>query len=397
MKNPASTNGVDSLNSIDSDDSNLRKESPLNTSDENYSSSSNLNQSFRLINNCNTTNITPEDIIRHTESFFQNENENIYPENYFIAKPANMWIEEAKLRPIPNMLFSEFWYEGELCILFADTNLGKSILAVQIGNSICSGKPTVGFKQEAKMQGVLLFDFELSDKQFEIRYSNEFANHFIFDEKFMRVEINQDAPVPQDQTLEDYIISSLEQTIIQENIKVLIIDNITYLKNDNEKAKDALPLMKQLKALKKKYNLSILVIAHTPKRDLTKPITRNDLQGSKMLINFCDSAFAIGESNIDNTLRYIKQIKQRNTALMYGADNVCVCQLVKPSNFLMFEFIKCGKEWEHLKQHTENDIESLRQRVLELNQNGKSLRGIGLELGISYGKVHRILNDNKKS
>ena len=51
-----------------------------------------------------------------------------------------------------------------------------------------------------------------------------------------------------------------------------------------------------MKALKSKYGLSILVLAHTPKRDSGKPLGRNDLQGSKMIINFCDSAFAIGES-----------------------------------------------------------------------------------------------------
>ena len=59
----------------------------------------------------------------------------------FIRKTANEWIEEAKNKPAPKMLFSEFWHEGELCILFSDTNLGKTILAVQIADSIASGKP----------------------------------------------------------------------------------------------------------------------------------------------------------------------------------------------------------------------------------------------------------------
>lgn len=53
--------------------------------------------------------------------------------------------------------------------------------------------------------------------------------------------------------------------------------------------------MKQLKTLKNKYDLSLLILAHTPKRDLSKQLTRNDLQGSKMLINFCDSCFAIAK------------------------------------------------------------------------------------------------------
>src|SRR5690606_40367234 len=115
--------------------------------------------------------------------------------------------------------------------------------------------------------------------------------------------------------------------VLFRSAKILIIDNLTYLKNETEKAKDALPLMKHLKALKSKYGLSILALAHTPKRDLSKPITRNDLQGSKMLINFCDSSFAIGESFNDKHLRYIKQIKARNTEIIFDSENVGVCQI----------------------------------------------------------------------
>ena len=188
----------------------------------------------------------------------------------------------------------------------------------------------------------------------------------------------------------------MERSINETGAKVLIIDNLTYLKNETEKAKDALPLMKHLKALKNKYGLSILALAHTPKRDLSKPITRNDLQGSKMLINFCDSSFSIGESHSDKNLRYLKQIKQRNTEQIYDAENVCVCQIDKPFNFLLFEFVNFGKEWEHLKQHTENDKENLIERINELKQQNRSLREIGAELGISHQQVKRILDKQTK-
>ena len=73
-------------------------------------------------------------------------------------------------------------------------------------------------------------------------------------------------------TFEEFLNESIEQSIILHDAKVLIIDNLTYLKTETEKAKDALPLMKELKALKNKYGLSILALAHTPKRDLSKPI-----------------------------------------------------------------------------------------------------------------------------
>jgi len=334
-----------------------------------------------------------EEIKNEAEQLLRQGNEAKESKGLFTVKTASRWIEQAKTRPIPQMLFGEFWFEGELCILFADTNLGKSILAVQIGNSISRGEQIRGFKLETPKQSILYFDFELSDKQFETRYSINFEQHYNFDNNFLRVEINPDANIPEDQTFENYLNHSLERSITETGAKVLIIDNLTYLKNETEKAKDALPLMKHLKALKNKYGLSILALAHTPKRDLSKPITRNDLQGSKMLINFCDSSFSIGESHSDKNLRYLKQIKQRNTEQIYDAENVCVCQIDKPGNFLLFEFVNFGKEWEHLKQHTEKDKENLNEKVNELKQQGRSLREIGAELGISHMKVSRILKD----
>lgn len=54
--------------------------------------------------------------------------------------------------------------------------------------------------------------------------------------------------------------------------------------------------MMKLMNLKKQYGWSLLVIAHTPKRNLSSPITQNDLAGSKKLYNFFDSVVAIGKS-----------------------------------------------------------------------------------------------------
>ena len=45
--------------------------------------------------------------------------------------------------------------------MFADSNVGKSILAVQIADRI------------ARTDNVLYLDFELSEKQFQLRYTNE--------------------------------------------------------------------------------------------------------------------------------------------------------------------------------------------------------------------------------
>ena len=339
----------------------------------------------------------PEVWHNHFKELEQKGKEIEQDKGLFKVKTANEWLELAKTSPIPQMLFSELWHEGEICILFSDSNLGKSILAVQIADSISKGEQIHGFKLEAKKQHVLYFDFELSPKQFEVRYSikNEhqkiFEQHYNFDDNFKRIEINPDVEIPTETTFENYLNQSLEQSIIETGAKILIIDNITYLKNETERSKDALPLMKYLKALKSKYGLSILALAHTPKRDLSRPITQNDLGGSKMLYNFIDSCFAIGQSNTDRNLRYIKQIKARNTQMIYDTENVIICQIDKPYNFLAFDFITFGAEREHLKQVAENERENIIEQVKELSQKDFTQRQIATELSISLGAVNKYL------
>lgn len=304
----------------------------------------------------------------------------------FILKSGNQWLKDASEKPQPKPLYLCLWYESEVCILFADTNLGKSILAVMIAAEI------------AESQKVIYFDFELSDKQFEKRYSNDFKNHFKFPDNFFRAEIDPDEADYQEagfKSLEDYINNSIEQAIIGTGAKVLIIDNLTYLSSETEKAKEALPLMKHLKALKNKYNLSILVLAHTPKRNLSQPITRNDLQGSKMLINFCDSAFAIGESAKDKSLRYVKQIKSRDSEIVYDTENVAIFEITKQDNFLAFtpvHGVHTADEREHLQQHTKEDKENNILRVNELFKKGLSQRDISKELCIGLGTVNKYIN-----
>lgn len=314
----------------------------------------------------------------------------------FIMKTANEWLQQASLRPVPKMLFSELWHEGELCILFADTNTGKSILAVQIADSISRGTPIEGFKMTAKEQPVVYFDFELFDKQFEARYSIDYAQHYSFSTNMRRAEMNPDDEIPDKYThFDDYLYDSIEAAVTKTGARILVIDNITYLRQETEKAKDALPLMKHLKALKQQYGLSILALAHTPKRDMSKPLNRNDLQGSKMLMNFCDSSFCIGESGTQAGMRYIKQIKARNTEIIYHEKNVAHCRIEKPRNFLQFTLTGYGTEQEHLKTSEERDREWLVEEVKRVADDCPdcSYRDIADHLGTSKSTVARILKD----
>jgi hypothetical protein len=312
--------------------------------------------------------------------------------NMFQILSANHWMEKEKNTPMPKMLFGEFWYEGELCILFADTNAGKSVLAVQIGNSLARRENISTFQIETEQANVVYLDFELSGKQFQSRYVNEHDVPFQFGKGFYRAGFDPAADMPINfKTYDEYMNSAIESAVKRTGADILIIDNITSLRSGTERAADALPLMKQLKALKARLQISILVLAHTPKRNPAKPITRNDLQGSKMLINFADSAFAIGESHQQKGLRYLKQVKQRSTREVYGEDNVCLCRIKKPGNFLCFEFEGNAHERDHLHRHTDHNRDQLLAQVTHLTQQGHTQRNISRQLNISLGMVNKLV------
>ena len=203
----------------------------------------------------------------------------------FTVKTANETVMDAALRPTPRDLFMTLWFEGEVTCLFADSNVGKSIFAVQIADQIATTDP------------VLYVDCELSEKQFQLRYTDkESGIMHKFPETLYHAGINPqrfDAGYH-----EDRILSDIAKAAEQRHSRIIIIDNLSYLCNGAEKGSDAGSFMVKLTNLKKEKGWSLLVIAHTPKRDPSRPITANDLAGSKRLYNFFDSAFAIGMSGM---------------------------------------------------------------------------------------------------
>ncbi|MDB4919145.1 AAA family ATPase [Mucilaginibacter sp.] len=309
----------------------------------------------------------------------------------FTIENGNRWLELARREPEAKMLLGELWHQGELCMLFADTNIGKSVLAVQLGESIARGQSVGPFACQAPPARVLYIDFELSQAQFGLRYSNGEEDH-LFSDSFFRAQYNFIPDPPPNVDENDLLIAAIEYKVHLSKATVLIIDNITCLRGGTENSAVALSLMKSLKALKTDHNLSILVLAHTPKRrNATQPISADDLHGSKLLINFADSAFAIGKSTIDTDLCYLKQIKQRNTRQRYGHDNICLCRIQKPGAFLHFTFEGNSAERHHLLSRTAADRRQLAHEITTLSAAGLSQRDISKQLNIGLATVNRLI------
>ena len=143
------------------------------------------------------------------------EAENTTKSGMFLVKTANQTVEDARKRPDPLSLWYGIWYESEVCCLFADSNLGKSILAVQMADEI------------ARTHRVLYIDCELSDKQFQLRYTSEdgLTTH-IFPPGFLRAEIDPMFIMPRN--AEELMLQHIEQTAEQMNCDTVMVDNIRH-------------------------------------------------------------------------------------------------------------------------------------------------------------------------
>ena len=281
--------------------------------------------------------------------------------------------------PVPSdLLFDPLIYENECAVLFADANVGKSILAVQIAEQVANEIP----------HNVIYFDFELSPQQFAVRYHPEHQ----FPDNFIRASLSFENFSDDIDDYQAYVFNEMKNVIIDQKAKFVVIDNLSSICLNSESSVEASRLMCSLIQLKTALNLTILVVAHSPKRNPDLPISLNSLAGSRRIANFADSIFAIGKSALSPSVRYIKQLKSRNDDIRYDEDNVLLCHI----EFIDYglRFVEDGNASEAELLHrppTKGPSKQTLQRVKDLHEKGKSCRQIASELGISHTSVRRQL------
>lgn len=300
----------------------------------------------------------------------------------FSVKKANDWIKDSRERPDPRSFFHGLIVEYECTVIFASSGVGKSIFVTQIAEEIAWREP------------LLFIDLELADKQFQMRYTDPVTNQVhMFPDNFERAEIDPELIVGED--LEEAILDSIEDSA-KRGIQFFVLDNITFACNDSEKGATAGQFMMKIIRLKKKYHLTIIVIAHTPKRRGYEPITQNDLAGSAKLINFFDAGIAIARSAKDPNLRYVKQVKVRTGEYKYDSENVILYKLQQIQGYTQFVFQDYVQESTQLREKNEfTEAEDL-QELVDLKAQNKTVRQIADETGFSPTTVHRKLKKAEK-
>ena len=314
--------------------------------------------------------------------------------------PFKQALEDAKDKGKPKMLFGQLWWKNELVVVFATTNVGKTVLAMQIADALSKGDSVFDdLKNECGKLKVSYLDWELSAMQIINRYSDENGNLYDFSENLTRIEKNYDFDYKKGDSYEEYLTDDIESHVEEHEPQVLIIDNLSVLRSGTESAKEALPLMHFLNNLKVKYNLSIMVVGHTPKKDVFTPINMNHLQGSAQISNALDGCFAIGICQ-DQKQRYIIELKQRNAEITAHAGNVIICDLLKEDNFLKFKYVDRNSEKSQLMDLNEESVIKIEKTVAEELEKGTTHEEIAnlIPYGSTWvGNLKSKMDDNPEA
>ena len=290
----------------------------------------------------------------------------------FHVSSMNECLDKARSLPPLVTLYPNVVLEGDLCVIFGQSGIGKTIFAMQIARYIAeNGKR------------VLYVDCEMTPRQLGNRY--ETAN---FPPTFLRAEMDKEHPA------ED-VLKGIEEVAAFNHVDVVFIDNITALGQSLDRSADAGTLMASLNTLKKKYNWTLVVLNHVPKMFSGNVVlSLSAMQGSAKINQLIDDAIGIAQSCIDSNLVYVKQCKWRNGELTMGADHVAVYERRKDEyGNLGFTERGFSTEQEHLSIESGNDREKIKAEVRDLSAKGWTQTAIAEELNISQSKVSRLLKE----
>ena len=196
-------------------------------------------------------------------------------------------------------LYDNLIFENETAIIFSPTNVGKTLVSLQIGAAIS--------ERFADLH-TLYYNQEMNDSQIQkLLYTNKEQSKYPENMEIISEVHN-----------EGELIKNLLFNIEKHRKNMLIcIDNITDIhpSSKNEKSTEFLKNLKKIRSNAKRIygiNLTFIIVCHTNKNVKNEWVEINDLKGNGNLSNFADRVIAVGKVPNHNDKRYLRILKGRN-------------------------------------------------------------------------------------
>ncbi len=275
--------------------------------------------------------------------------------------PVNDWLRDIKPAYRPEYLFGDLWRPGDVTVLAGETGVGKSILAVQIAESIARGKkpfrepqqqmsfgpptpPVAKLFPHPRRQRVLYLDLETSPAKMRERYTcpspilGKLPVSYRFAAFFERSGYAEDLKAPEHfrGDMARYLRHSVDLAIRYSEANVFIIDDLAALEPSAPRSNGPARWLRNFRKMAALHGCSILVLTHLksspprPARGLSsppyqggvaalggrggslRPLSLTNLSLGRQVAELADTVVAIGRTTFGPEYRYIKVLKSKN-------------------------------------------------------------------------------------
>ncbi len=273
--------------------------------------------------------------------------------------PVNDWLREIKPAYRPEYLFGDLWRPGEVTVLAGETGVGKSILAVQIAESIARGQmpfrepqhqiqfgpatpPVPTLFPPPRRQRVLYFDLETSPALMRERYTcpspilGKLPVSYRFANFFERSGYAEDLKVPEHfrGDMARYLRHSVDLAIRYSEANVIIIDDLAALEPSAPRSNGPARWLRNFRKMAALHGYSILVLTHLKSsppclggvaalrgrggRNSQRPLSLTNLSLGRQIAELADTVIAIGKTTYGPEYRYLKVLKSKNSPPCLG-------------------------------------------------------------------------------
>jgi hypothetical protein len=274
----------------------------------------------------------------------------------------------------PQMVFDEFWREGELALMFGEAGSGKSLLAMQLADMLAAGGDIPWFRMECPAGKTLYVDLSMSDRQFASRHSYRGKKG---EDRAWHVSKRLYCDRPDD---EGDLLEWLERQIAAEKLKYVIIDDLGSIMRTCDGTRETMAVMRGLRRICGRFGVSILAIMQSEAPKGNAGVSERDLGRQRVLCRLADSVFAIGHHRSRAGYVSLTQMRSRSSSLKWTANNAIPAKIIERDGAVGLKF----------EMDISEEERNLIWAVTGLRGAGLSFREIAIKLRISKSRAHRL-------
>ena len=251
----------------------------------------------------------------------------------------------------PKMIIEDILNERGNTLLSAEDNVGKSMMANQIGLCIATGMDFLNYRVPEPRK-VLLIQHEMENgeqidrlKKQSALYSKKYPELIEQNVKLHLIEDGENlAIVDQFEVLDNTLIANSD-------IEIVVFDNIGQSTNVEMTKPDLIRNeLKRLKALCRFHSVAFILVAHHVKIDWAKEmdLTKRQIQGGKPITDWADNIIQLHTSSMNPNLVLFKITKIRSIHNNEGHSTKLLNQAVwfNQNNDLLFNKMFAVSNWE---------------------------------------------------